>query len=338
MKRNLLLLLVLVVLGALVWWLSTERGTGTLAGPLTDFAVQDTSEITRIFIAEHNGKSVDLVRTEQGWRVNGAFGVKKHHLDLLLKTFLRAEVRSPVPKSAEANVLKAMSTTAKRVEIYEGRDRPTKVWLVGHATQEHVGTYMLLEVPGIGRSNTPYIIGMSGFTGHLNSRFHADLDEWRSSEIFSYPDLDAIASVKVEHPSAPATGFTIEYAGGNGLTLKDASSKPVLMDSLAVKDFLMQFKKLHYEYIDRATTRTSRDSVLSSTPHTTITVSDRSGGAKSIKLWMLKPAYEGVDEAGTPLSHDVNRMHGLVADTVLVVVQRHLFDRVTIPLSDLQGK
>ncbi len=336
MKRNLLLLLVLVVLGALVWWLSTERGTGTLTGALTDFAVQDTSKVSRIFIAEHNGKSVDLVRTDQGWRVNGAFGVKKHHLDLLLKTFLRAEVRSPVPKSAEANVLKAMSATAKRVEIYEGGNEPSKIWLVGHATQEHVGTYMLLEVPGKGRSDTPYIMGMSGFTGHLTSRFHADLDEWRNSEIFSYPDLDAITSITVEHPTDPATGFTIEYRGGNELMLKDNSSKPVDMDSLAVKDFLLQFKKLHYEYIDRAASRNTRDSVLTSTPHTTITVADRSGGARSIKLWMLKPAAEGVDEAGTPLHYDVNRMHGLVADTVLVVVQRHLFDRVTLPLSDLR--
>lgn len=338
MKRNLVLFLVLLALGALIWWLASERGTGTLAGPLANFAVADTSKVTRIFIAEHNGRSVDLTRTADGWKVGGTFRAKKYHVDLLLKTFLRAEVRSPVPKSAEANVLKTMSSTAKKVEIYEGGDEPGKVWYVGHATQEHVGTYMLLEIPGEGRSGTPFIIGMSGFTGHLNSRFHADLDEWRSSEVFLYTDPGTIAAVRVEHPREPATSFTAEYGGGNTLKLKNGTGAEVPMDSMAVKDFVLQFKKLNYEHIDRAMVPAARDSLLATAPDAMVTVTDRSGREAMVKFWLMQPRVEGVDEGGAPLLHDVNRMHALMADTVLVVVQRYLFDQVTVPLESLQGK
>ena len=338
MKRNLLLLLVVLVLGTLVWWLASERGSGTLIGPLAGFAVADTSKVTRIFIAEHNGRSVDLTRTAEGWKVDGAFLAKKYHVDLLLKTFLRAEVRSPVPKSAEANVLKTMSSTAKKVEIYEGDGKPVKVWYVGHPTQEHVGTYMLLEIPGEGRSNTPFIVGMSGFTGHLNSRFHSDLDEWRSSEVFQFTDPGSIATVHVEHPRDPTTSFTVNYAGGNRLTLKDGAGVEIPMDSLAVKDLLLKFKKLNYEHIDRAMPLAKRDSLTATLPNSIVTVVDKSGTATAVKLWLRKPENEGVDESGAPLQHDVNRMHAVMADTVLVVVQRHLFDAITLPLQSLRAK
>ncbi|MEO8069455.1 MAG: hypothetical protein ABI599_17285 [Flavobacteriales bacterium] len=337
MRRNLILLLVLLLLGALVWWLAAERGTGTLAGPLADFAVADTSKVTRIFIAEHNGRSVDLTRAADGWRVNGNFRAKKYNVDLLLKTFLRAEVRSPVPKSAEANVLKTMSSAARKVEVYEGGQEPSKVWYVGHATQEHVGTYMLLEIPGEGRSSEPFIVGMSGFTGHLSSRFHSDLDEWRSSEVFVFNDPTAIAAIRVDHPREPATSFSVDYAGGNTLVLKDGTGAAVPMDSLAVKDFLLQFKKLNYEYIDRNITRSKRDSLTATIPNTTVTAVDRSGVASEVKIWLRKPDAEGVDASGAPLQYDVNRMYGLMADTVLVVIQRHMFDRITIPLNDLRA-
>lgn len=337
MKRNLILLLVLLLLAALVWWLAAERGSGTLAGPLADFAVADTSKVTRIFIAEHNGRSVDLTRTADGWRVSGGFKAKKYHLDLLLKTLLRAEVRSPVPKSAEANVLKTMSSSARKVEVYEGGSEPSKVWYVGHATQEHTGTYMLLEIPGEGRSSAPFIVGMSGFTGHLSSRFHANLDEWRTSEVFVYSDPSAVTTVQVEHPRDPATSFSVEYAGGNKLFLKDGTGAVVPMDSLAVKDFLLQFKKLNYEYIDRDIPRAKRDSLIASLPNTTVTAVDRSGAATKVKIWLRKPDSQGVDPTGAPLQYDVNRMYALMADTVLVVVQRQMFDRITIPLEDLRA-
>lgn len=340
MKRNAILLIVLVSLGALIWWLSTERGEGTLAGPLTDFNVQDTARVTRIFIAEHNGRSADLRRAEDGgWTVDGSFRAKKHHLDLLLKTLLRVEVKSPVPKSAEANVLKAMAGTARKVEIYEnGSKTPSKIWYVGHPTQEHTGTYMLLELPGKGRSSVPYIMGMSGFAGHLTSRFHADLDEWRSSEVFMYPDLDAITQVTVEHPMEPASTFTVKYAGGNNLALLDGAGAPVAMDSLAVKDFLLQFKRINYEYIDRQSPKAVRDSVTASPAQSIISITDKSGRTITNRFWYMHPQAFGVDEQGADLKYDVNRMHALVGDTVLVAVQRHLFDRITIGLNDLRAR
>ena len=93
MKGKYLLLTILVILAGTAFWLArTDKGT-SLSGPLTGFTVADTSKVTRIFIAEPSGATVDLKRTERGWTVNDMDLARPGNVDLVLKTFLRAEVR-----------------------------------------------------------------------------------------------------------------------------------------------------------------------------------------------------------------------------------------------------
>ncbi len=60
-----------------------------------------------------------------------------------------------------------MGASAKKVEIYEGGDVPSKIWIVGHGTKDHFGTYMLLEKPGEGRSNSALHLRHGRLHGHL---------------------------------------------------------------------------------------------------------------------------------------------------------------------------
>ena len=57
MNRRILLFVVLLVLGGIAWWLSSNSGPTTLDRPLSDFAVPDTSRVSRIFIADRKGLS-----------------------------------------------------------------------------------------------------------------------------------------------------------------------------------------------------------------------------------------------------------------------------------------
>ena len=199
MKKYLLPLL-FIALAAVAWWL-WRRDTGTtLTGAMSDFAIADTARVDRIFIADKQGRTADLRRGPDGrWTVDGR-PANQFPVGTLLKTFRNVEVRTPVPKSAEAATLKFMSTSAVKVEIYTGGSRPEKIWWVGHGTPDHLGVYTILEKPGTGRSASPFVLGMSGFTGLINTRFHANLDEWLSTDMAVYPDINAIASMQVEHP------------------------------------------------------------------------------------------------------------------------------------------
>ncbi|HMQ76944.1 MAG TPA: hypothetical protein PKE21_12995 [Flavobacteriales bacterium] len=333
MKRTLLIVLIALALGALAWWLSVRDTGTTLSGPLTDFAVADTASVDRIFIAEPDGRTVDLRRREGGgWTVNGRLEANPIPVNLLLKTFLRVEVRAPVPKSAEANVLRVMAGTAKRVEIYTGGDRPDRIWFVGHSTKDHFGTYMLLEKPGTGRSAVPFMMGMSGFTGYLTPRFHADLDVWRSSVLLLERDLAGLREVRLERPGAPGTGVRVALDERGTPTLLDEGGEPLPMDTAAVRDMLLPLRGLNFEFVERQLKEAERDSVLRSTPLHRLTLVGRDGSERAIPFW-AKGAYVGQRDAMGNLlkEEDVDRFYSTVDDTVLVAVQRLGADRLLVP-------
>lgn len=335
------LFLLFVLLAAVAFWLWRSNRPTTLAGNMADFVITDTAAVSRIFIADKGGATIDIRRDPQvaplsGWTVNG-LPADQAQINTLLKTFLLVEVRTPVPKSAEANVLKVMAGTAKKVEIYQGGEQPVKVWWVGHATMEHLGTYMLLEKPGVGKSAVPFVTGMAGFIGVLTTRFHTKLDDWRSKALTRYPDLTAVEQVTVEHPSTDSAGFTITFKGGNDLALFDAQGVQVPMDSARVKEVLLRLRSSNYESIERGIDRAQRDSVLATPPWHVLTISGKDGQQR-IRFWKKDPRPGERDMDLNLLVDDRDRMYALQGDTTLVIVQRYWFDPIVTTLGRLKGK
>ncbi len=332
MNRRLLLFLVLIVLGGVAWWLSRTSGPTTLDRPLSDFAVEDTSRVTRIFIADQKGASIDLRRTANGWSLNDVFMAKQADVNMLLRTFKRIEVKSPVPKAALATTLRVMGAAGKKVEIYEGGDRPSKIWIVGHGTQDHFGTFMLLEKPGEGRSNAPFIMGMGGFTGILSTRFHTKVDDWRSTSFLRFDDLRDLAAVKLETPLAPANSYTIRQDANGRFSLLDYMDRPYAFDTVLVNGAILPAQQINFESIQRLPA-TSRDSLLRSTPNHIVTFVDRNGTTTRTSLW-YRPYTGEEPEFGMPKPlFDPIYMDALVQDTLVVVMQRPAFERILQPIS-----
>ena len=336
MNRRIVLLIVLLVLGGVAWWLATQGPTTTLAKPLSDFAIADTSRVTRIYITDKKGRSVDVRRSADHWILDGKYEARQELVNTALRTFLRAEVKSPVPKSAEEMVLRTMSATSWKVEIYEGGDEPVKSWIIGHATQDHFGTYMVLEKAGEGRSNVPFIMGVSGFTGVLNTRFPTDPDIWRSTAIFRYRDLHDLASVEVEHPGSPNMSYRIQNNTDGTVALTDLGGQPLPTDAVLAKGALLSFRMFDFEYFDRKMSKATRDSLLAARPNFIVRATPR-GATKpqTVKLWYMP--YAGDEPAfgeSKPL-HDGLRMHAFIEDSIMVVVQRQFTDLMTQPASAL---
>lgn len=336
MNRRILLLVVLIALGALAWWLNRNRGTTTLEGPLSDFPVADTAAVDRIHIVDMHGRTIDLRRRSDGWRVNEHFATDRTKVDLLLRTFKRVEVRSPVPKSAEANVLKAMASGGTKVEIYQGGNRPVKTWIVGHGSRDNFGTYMLLEIEGKGRSPSPFVMNMAGFTGILNTRFTTVLDEWRASTVFHFNDLYDLKAVEVEMPQAPALSYHIDHLEDGRVRLTDFNGNDLRMDSILVRGALLPYQQLNYEYIIRGMARAKRDSLLRASPSHVVRVEHRSGHVQEARFWHLPYTGEEPTFDGPRPLHDPRHMYAVVEDTLLVMVQRASFDHILQPVNALQ--
>ena len=65
---------------------------------------------------------------------------------------------------------------------------PFKTWYIGSPTQDHTGTYMLLQL-GQDKSSKPYVTYKPGMYGTLEVRFFTDWKAWRSPRIFDYKIL-----------------------------------------------------------------------------------------------------------------------------------------------------
>lgn len=340
MKKRWPLILLFVALAALAFWLWQSSSNSTLAGPLSDFAIADTASVDRIFIADKNGGVADLRRLHapdkgESWTVNGV-PAKDFQVQLLLKTFKRVELRTPVPKSAEATVLRVMAGLATKVEIYQGGKRPTKIWWVGQSSQDHFGTYMLLEVPGLGKSSVPYVMGMSGFTGVLNTRFHTHIDDWRSSVVTNYPDLEKVHQITLEQPDEHSEGWTIEYEGGNNFKLLNSKGMQVEMDSNRVKNLMLHVRRSNFEYLERDLGPAKKDSVLASPPWHILSITSENG-IQRIPFWKKLPRPGERDMLLELVTTDNERMYALLGDSTFVVVQRQWFDQMTPPLSKIQA-
>lgn len=333
MKKRLLPVILLLLLATVAWWLWKNNTGSTLAGPLTDFAIADTASVDRIFIVERNGSTADLRRTPAGWTVNG-MPAKDFQVNLLLRTFKLVELRSPVPKSMEPNVLRVMAGTARKVEIYQGGQKPSKIWWVGGASADHYGTYMVLEIPGKGRSSVPFQMGMAAFTGVLNTRFHANIDDWRSSRVTYYPRLSEVSKVQVEIPLRPGDGFSITYGGSDALALFDAHGQAVPMDTAQVQDLMLALRAGSFERFERSLSPEAVDSVISSTPWYVLSITSNQG-VQRVPFWRKAPRPGELDLDFEPVTEDRDRLYAMVNDTSFVVVQRYWWDRVVRPLGSL---
>jgi hypothetical protein len=337
MNRRAWLLLLLVLLAVFAWWLSREKGLSTLDRSLTDFAIVDTARVDRIFIADRSGRVADLRREGNQWTINDRYKAKRSNAELLLRTFARIEVQSPIPKSMQANALRFMSSGSMKVEIYTGGKEPEKIWYVGHATPDLKGTYMLLEVPGKGKSAEPLIMGMAGFTGHLTPRFFTSEEDWRATDLFVYPDLSAIARVDVQHPKEPNTSYSIHYAGQNDLVLRDGNSQVMPMDTLIVKDVMLKFKGIYYEALDRLLSPYQRDSLRALVPDHVVRVVDTKGEEVRATFYRKAPVTTAF-EVRLGVQVDPNRMYCVINDTTLALVQNQQVEPVLLPLEVLLAK
>lgn len=330
-----LLFLVLIIVAIAIYFTVTVNPDGTTVKAQTDYSIQDTSIVGKIFIADRLGNTITLTREKNGaWDVNGKFPAREDAVETILKTFKNVYIQRPVPKEAQEQVIRVMSGMSKKVEIYDRKDNWLKTWYVGYATMDKKGTYMVLETPEGGRSKVPFILDMRGFIGMLNTRFFTNESEWRSTGVISYPTM-GLEEVEVLYPGEEDQSFKIKYGGGNDLKLyKYGSDTPIEnFDTSMVKDYLLNYKLASFENYETGLTDFQEDSVKAQTPYQVITVKDPRRTRK-IKLWAKKP-WEGQteDDQVTLSKVDRERIYGVCDDGELALAQRFAWDKFRAPLS-----
>jgi hypothetical protein len=342
-KRSIILIIAIVLLGIAFVFIYSDRKS-TVSKNDTDFAVEDTSLITKVFLTDKENNSILLTRIAPGaWTVNDTLVARNDGINTLLKTIKRLEVDKPVPDAAHDNVMKRISSIGVKVEIYQTvyrvdifgmklfpHEKLVKTYYVGDQTQNMMGTYMAIE-----NADKPYIMHIPGFNGFLSSRYSTLLNDWRDHTLFC-TELANIKSVELDFPSQPEESFKAENTGNTTFTLTSTKENVLVADydTIRLLDFLAVFRDIKFESIITNEDLHNKDSVIATTPFHILKLTDYSGNEYKLKTFHKK-ANEGEFELdGTPSLYDKDRLYALFNDGKdFALIQFYVFDSVLRPLS-----
>ncbi len=342
MKKNRIAIILVILLGSLSFWFIVNKRNGTIKQNLKDFAVADTASVDKIFLADKSGNTITLERKSPGlWTVNGKYNARMDAVETLLYTIKKLDVKEPVGKKAQDNIVKRLAAKAIKCEIYQN-NKLIKAYYVGTETQDQTGTYMILIDPEtLQPAERPFVIYIPGFEGYLTTRYFTEEIGWRDRTIFQYNPND-IKSIKMEVPFKPELSYEVVVKGNNNYEVKMLSNNTPLsnIDTLSVKQYLSYFQKIIFESFEVDLKQTQIDSVLSSQPVNILTVTDNIGKSNKVKLF-ARPNKKSVLNETTmkPFEFDPERMDALLNNGKdFVLVQYYSFGKLLPPPDYFQKK
>ncbi len=344
MKKNRTIFIVFIVLALAAFLLWLTQSTTTFRRSLSEFKLDDSASVTKIFMSDKNNNMVTLARNGPGkWTVNEKYKAQNLSVDLLLKTMVDIEVQQPVAIAAHDNIIKELAVNSVKIEIYQQvyrislfglvrwfpHEKLTKVYYVGGATPSNQGCFMLMR-----NSDDPFIVSLPGFRGFVSPRYSPIEKYWRDYNVFR-KTIPEIASVRVEIPSTPDYSYEVRNNGRNKFVLVSLmnNKEVVNYDTLKLLNFLSGFRSLNYEAIITDMDKVRKDSILSSPPFIIITLTDTAGVSKTIKTYHKKGPDGQTDLQGNPLPYDIDRLYATVNDGQdFTLIQYFTFDKVLRPM------
>ena len=326
MKTNRLIFIILLLLAGAAVYVYMNDDRTTLKQDLSDFAVPDTASITKIFLADRQGREVTLERLESGnWELNGKYGVRRDLLDVLLRTVANVQMKAPISKKAHNAIVRNMSSKAQKIEIYTNGTL-AKTYYVGNSAKDNLGTHMLIE-----NSSVPYITHLPGFNGYLTPRYSTIENEWRNTLVCDLR-VSEVKSIDITYYEKPENSFRIDRMEKDAykLTAKSPTVEIAEFDSVSVRRYLLGLRKLHFESFEERKS-IDQDSVLKAPKLLTMEIEPVNGEKIKIDAWRLKAGEGAVNVDGNPVKWDIDRMHATINDDPeLIFIQYFAFDRLLV--------
>ena len=353
MKKNTFRLLILAAL-LLACLIIVLFKTGIIHGanrtPKSDiFAVKDTANITKVFIAGMAGDNVLLTRKDGVWYVQDTIRAMNSKVEDLLSTIRNVTLQQTVPKTAQSNINKMMSVNAIKVEIYQTKpkftlfgmkfftkERLVKTYYMGPATMDNMANFAILE--GL---DEPCIVHNPGFKGFLTPTYSFKPVDWFTSDLFS-TKITRIKKLEITDYEHPEYSFTVEKTGARFFALYDAQHQLVPdYDTVKLLDMLAEYRDKNYELFVTGLTAEQRDSIFRFNHFKTITLTDLDGQKTTLEMYRkLTPdalsldAILGEDAAPNELPYNRDRFYAILNGNKqnLVQCQYYHFDRQLQPL------
>lgn len=311
MKKNssfILIGILIVLIGFSLYIYKSKSRSSTIDGEDRNFSYKDTAAITKIFIADRDGRKAAVVRGKRNWVVNDKYNCRPDAILNLMEMIKNIEVKMPVSKEERQGVIKFMAANAFKLEIYAG-DKLVKQYYVGHETPDSEGTYMLLTDPDNGENYAdPYVCFIPGFKGYLMPRVITNENEWRDRVVLDYIPPE-IKEIKVQHLDSPAdSSFSIQLLHSASFSLKNSKGEAIDFDENKIKQYLAYFQNISYEVLLTGANKKLQDSLSLQKPFCVLSLTTVKEGLKVFKFYRKQYAGAVDPELGVNYQFDPDRL------------------------------
>lgn len=343
-KRNIIIIAVVAAIGVAALVISLHgRRTATFS---QDFHIEDTSTITRIFMADKQGGQVLLTKVADSlWLVDNTYEANQPLVDMLLETLNTMRIRHQVNRNAVPTIIKDLSARAIKVEVYQKepfinwfggkvqlfpREKLSVTYYVGRETQDMMASYMFRD-----GDKVPYVIHIPGFRGFLTPRFVTDPLKWRSHCIVDL-EVQQIQRIELDMPGQPQESFSIVRNGDSfDFVTADGMVAPSF-DTIRVKQLLASFTWLNFDEFASIVPNSNADSCVSGTPQTILRITDTASQTREIRTYTkyTNPAdLELLPDPEMYETFDINRLYAIIDSKDTVLIQYFVFDNILQPAS-----
>ena len=351
-KKTIYIILAAVLLVGCLLLILAKTGTIGKKEPMSDiFAVKDTNNITKIFIADMNGEYSLLTRRDDGWYVQDSVKAMTVKVNDLLSTIHNVTLRQTVAKTAQSNINKMMSVNAVKVEIYQKapkfklfgipfftKERNVKTYYMGPSTMDNIANYAILE-----GFDEPCIVHIPGFRGFLTPFYAFNPVDWYSCDLFS-TKITRIQSLLVEDFENPEESFYVEKSGPRFFNLYNIHKELITdYDTAKLLDMLAEYRDKNYEVYVTGMSDRAKDSILRYYHFKTITLTDVNGEKTTLDMYRkMEPdpyyldAIIGREELEQEEPYNRDKFYAVLNGNTkdLVQCQYYHFDRQNQPLSN----
>ena len=208
-----------------------------------------------------------------------------------------------------------------------------KVYYVGGSTADVLGTFMMIE-----NSSLPFVMEIPGFQGYLTPRYQPYEKDWRETTVFDYNPQD-IKNISIKYFHDPSQSFSIDLSG-NQIKIFSPETNRVIqhVDSVGLINYLSYFKYLNFEGWDKDFTDQQRDSLKTTIPLSTVTVTDVAGKTVSMTTFpkpVTKSSLAQTDPQGKPAQYDMDRQYAFINNgNDFVTIQHYTFAKIFRQLDD----
>ena len=320
-----IILAIILLLIVLLWQMRFKNSDSSLA---YDFAVSDTASISKIFIADMKGNSINLDKTENNWQINNRYKVKNNSMEIILQTIKNISVQRPVSESRYNKVIQDLATNGVKIEIYQNREqKPTKIYTIGSNTSDHSGTYMLLK-----NQEQPYIMHIVGFNGILGPRYGLQGQEvnttiWRDRNIFKLK-AEEIKSLQLINEKGMDSSFTIKNEREN-LTLFDFQQIKIKSRKETLLSYLNLFQNINCESFKDESVREK----LADEKKLYTFIIEHQNGVDSLSIYQMRDKKKSKTEAE---KYTVERMYAVLNSGDVMLIQNYVFNKLLITVEQLK--